>query len=109
MVKERSGMNHRANEISDRLFGIGVNSNNRLERMLNLLADEPDDVFWSVFGESWSACDNTWDLKGRVLGELRRRNKNGSPWRDNWFASLPEQMTAYRGGTLWRASGLSWT
>ena len=102
-------MHYRAKKIRKRLFGIGVQSTNRLEEMLGLLAHEPDDVFWSVFNYCWSSCEDTWDLRGRVLGELRRRNRNGSPWREGWFASLPEQFPIYRGGSLWRANGLSWT
>jgi len=102
-------MDGRSTEICDVLFGLGVDSQNRLDVMLNMLPYEPDQIFWSVFAEGWSACDDTWDMKGRLLGELRRRNKNGSPWRKDWFDSLPDEFKIYRGGNLERSRGLSWT
>lgn len=96
-----------AEKIIGSLYGIGVDSGNRLGVMLAMLEDATDDVFWPVFSRAWSTCDDTWYARDHLLKMLRRRNRNGSPWKSGWFDDLPDELTVFRGCSSPRIRGLS--
>ncbi|QOG05138.1 hypothetical protein IGS74_10780 [Aureimonas sp. OT7] len=115
-------MNH-SDEVSaliDRLYGKGVNSTNRLSFLLSLLHGRPTEVFWPVFLETWSRCDDTWHERRWMLFMLRQHGsaKSGNAGRSrdfmsvdgrSFFDSLPDLITIYRGCSRPRVRGLSWT
>lgn len=98
------------------LFGPGVNSKNRLERLLELSAAEQPDVFWPVFFDAWPMCDDTWRLRKSLVKRLKaaagaaRMGILHLPELESFFYSgLPDKVTIYRGCSLKRLRGLSWT
>lgn len=52
--------------IGDHLYGIGVESEDRAELMLSLTWLADDEVFWRVFHDYWSSCDDTWCLREQL-------------------------------------------
>lgn len=105
----------KTNEHAEALFGLGVNSTNRLSVLLDRVANAEGDIFWPVFLAGWTSCDATWPYRKRLLAALRR-NK-GVDWRHHarpdalgFHDRLPDVVTVYRGGTSRRVRyGLSWT
>lgn len=99
--------------IGRHLWGIGVDSKNRAERMLSLtwLADE--EVFWRVFHGYWSGCDDTWYLREHLLNIMPNITDAASEyWSEEqrrFFDDLPEMVTLYRGCSVDRVLGISWT
>ncbi len=111
-----------AEQIKKLLFGLGIDSTNRLPAMLNLLDDyssEPE-VVWPVFHEVWNCCEPTWEHCDKLLEFLEKTEysydgKNGCP-RDylssadkEEFKTLPENIQIYRGCSLSKVYGFSWT
>jgi hypothetical protein len=84
----------------------------RLPAILRLVEGAPAAVFWPVFLSEWSACDDTWPHMPRLLGLLRRNAPGFSYLNDDQrrlFDGLPDHITVYRGCSLERMHGLSWT
>jgi hypothetical protein len=82
--------------------------------MLNLTAFAfSDKVFWNVFHENWSGCDDTWHLREELIGTLTANVDSASEyWRNDqrrFFDDLPKMVTLYRGCSLDRIHGMSWT
>jgi hypothetical protein len=84
----------------------------RLPVILSLLAGAPATVVWPVFLSEWSRCDDTWLLMPQLL-TLLRRNAPGWAYLDDYqravLDGLPGLITVYRGCSLERVHGLSWT
>ena len=51
---------------------LTVSSAERAEVMLALTRRKRAEVFWPVFFENWSQCDDTWYLRDDLLGQLQR-------------------------------------
>jgi hypothetical protein len=91
-----------ADRIISRLWGIGVDSENRAEEMLRLTMIVEDPVFWKVFHTCWSDCDDTWPLRNRLLEMLSFRDSNDpacffmQPDQMSFYDSLPEIVEVYR-------------
>lgn len=109
-------------QITDQLFGVGIDSTNRLPAMLYLLNDftmQPE-VAWPVFHEVWNCCEPTWEhcdelLEFLEMTEYSFDGKTGCP-RDYLsskdkaaFDALPENIQIYRGCSLSNVYGFSWT
>lgn len=101
-------------EIIDKLHGVGINSKTRLQNMLNLTAFADGETFWRVFHETWSGCDDTWDLQDDLM-EAIELHLETSPidFLDQeareFYSSLPDRITIYRGCSRSRIHAVSWT
>lgn len=98
------------------LWGIGVNSTNRLSAMINLTAFSSPETFWRVFNQCWSDCDDTWDLQEDLLNTLECFHYEDSspqgflsPEAKEFFSKLPDRITVYRGCDRSRIRAISWT
>jgi hypothetical protein len=91
----------RAEQITDYLGWFG--SHERAMPLWEETEDEPADVFWSVFLETWPSCDGLWPLRQILLPTLQRRKAELSPIEfmepaDRVFCDgLPERVTVYSG------------
>jgi hypothetical protein len=102
--------------IVDRLFGPGVNSDDRCEEMLRAVGTStPSEIFWSVFHTAWAGCDDTWYCKAWLLQYLRFHHHpiSGTSFLRGddraFFDGLPDLVRVYRGCSWGRARGVSWT
>lgn len=99
-------------EIIDRIFEIGVNSETRLSVMLNLIEDQPAAIVWPVFLRAWPICDAT-RYQRRDLLRLLRSLSSARDFFDadgaTFFDRLPDPVTIYRGCSRPRVRGVSWT
>jgi hypothetical protein len=92
-----------------------LSSEKRPRELLNLIANDPPEVFWPIFLTQWSSCDAGWQYQERLAQIFRRVGPcpadvyalcNDA----KFFANLPEQLTIYRGGDRSRIeAGISWT
>jgi hypothetical protein len=104
-----------AESIVNALFGIGINSDDRAQRLLELTADSDPAVFWQVFHQVWNNCDDTWYLQLDIIEALELNREAQPPrlfWNDEqkaFFDALPEVVTIYRGCSRERMRGVSWT
>jgi hypothetical protein len=98
-----------------REYMLLLGSHERIAAMMPLIEHEPAEVFWPVFLDCWSDCDNTWEWNEQLVETLHRvgpcncyreQAEDGGAF----FDSLPEQITVYRGGSRARIDGaISWT
>jgi hypothetical protein len=84
------------------------NSHDRLGVMLKRLAEAPREIFWPVFCDYWSACEETWWLRDPLLHILRMHAPAIMP-NQKVFDALPERVQVFRGCSRERIAGLSWT
>jgi hypothetical protein len=97
------------------IFGGGVSSVERLDVLLALTRRKPAEVFWPGFHDAWPLCDDTWHLHERLLLELigRNREARGVNYLDEearaFFDRLPDPVPVFRGCSLQRTVGVSWT
>lgn len=101
--------------LKKRLFGIGVNSEDRAYEMLRLTQIVDSEVFWRVFHHCWSSCDDTWALNRALLQSLSFHNAE-DPARNymdrkqaKFYKALPDIVTVFRGCSKDRVLGISWT
>jgi hypothetical protein len=101
--------------IAHALFGLGINSANRLEALLRLVERQPSRVFWPAFIEGWPNCDATW-LCQRELLKLLRAHHAEDPGPGylpgdcrEFFDGLPDPVEVFRGCSRPRIQGASWT
>lgn len=99
-------------DILARFWGPGIESCNRLELMLDEVDRLPSAMFWPVFQEVWPTCDSTWAQQEALLDLLRFHQPCqahlGTADRE-FFASLPDIVSLYRGCSRDRLLGLSWS
>ena len=102
-------------KILDYLFGSGINSDARLGAILDCLRRKGSLIFWPVFLDTWSSCDDTRREECRLLGYLRRHHKFVhfrevlDELAQDFFDKIPDLATIYRGCSRDRKHGLSWT
>jgi len=98
----------------DRIFGAGVNSEDRLQLILTLTEGRPAIEFMELFAAGWCSCDDNW----RLMPEIRHRLQAAKEidFRQfliqedrQWFDGLPDRLKVYRGCERGREHGLSWT
>lgn len=86
----------------------------RIAALLALIKSEPPEVFWPAFIDNWPDCDKG-STYPPLLSVLRRVGPApASIYQDDWdkgdfFRSLPDEVTVYRGASRKRIAGLSWT
>src|SRR4051812_31811528 len=95
------------------LWGIGCDSTNRMQLMLDRIEREPDHVFWSVLLYFHSDCDDLSAHLPRLLRHIRRRGP-ALPYLDEddraFYDGLPLVVPVFRGGNGPVCfDGLSWT
>ena len=101
--------------VLERLFGPGIGSSNRLERMLVALVNQPPEVAWPVFFEMWPSCDDTWRLRRELLLFLRplhQRSPGVAHLADAeraFLDGLHDPVRVFRGCSRSRARGVSWS
>ena len=84
-----------------------------LRLLLEIYVKTPS-VFWPLFLEWWDDAEGNL-ASGWSSRTLRTALRSGpardymSPEDSEWFASLPERVTIYRGQTAGRRAGISWT
>ena len=102
-----------ADDIEDRLFGPGVGSDRRLGAMLQELRTVADPaIFWRVFQETWSSCDDTSKYRDELVAELYSRQPMVQFLRAGnrlFFDALSDEFIAYRGCDRSKQQGVSWT
>lgn len=97
------------------LFGPNIDSVGRAYSLIDLLNNVwmPDSFKWAIFQDTWPSCDNVdYDM----LAELEECFTEGTPgWSHlkgddlEFYNSLPETVRVYRGASLGRQRGWSWT
>lgn len=89
------------------------NSHERLEVMLTVpgrTGPVPREIFWPVFCDLWSLCDDTWYLQPYLIRALRYLAPAIlSEDEQKIFDALPERVRVYRGCSRERVKGVSWT
>ena len=108
--------------IMKRLYGPGINSANRLPEMLSYLGDFSftPKVAWPVIHSAWGDCDNTWEHREDLIEFLDMLNSMGDsegmqptdylrPEDKAAFESQPNYIRIYRGCSISRVYGFSWT
>lgn len=74
--------------------------------------------FWTGLHRTWSDCDDTWDQRDSLLELARLHGEflEGHPCHflqeecdRDFYASLPDRITIYRGSDMDRVMGLAWT
>jgi len=107
--------------ITKELFGPGTNSENRLPTMISHheLIFCKQEVFWPVFHAVWNACDDTWEHREDLVEFLHAviydcdfdvpSYQYLTPEDYLTYKSLPEFIRIYRGCSLSRVYGFSWT
>jgi hypothetical protein len=98
-----------------RLWGPGVNSEDRADEMLDLSTIVESEVFWKVFHHCWSTCDDTWDLNDQLVELLSFHHAHDHAWlhmepqQRAFYDALPKVVTVFRGCSEERIQGVSWT
>jgi hypothetical protein len=94
------------------LYGPFVDSSNRLDVLLRMVAGAPATTFWPAFLSGWPACDATWRRRRDLLIFLRR-HRSGLAYLQGddrgFFDSLPDLIEVFRGCSRPRVRGVSWT
>lgn len=120
-VEDKTTQKH-IEQITNRLFGPGIDSVNRLPAMLNHLnsfLSQPK-VFWPVFHAVWNACEVTWEYREELGKYIQLVQETGesedihpkdylTPEDKAAFESLPNRISIYRGCSLSKVYGYSWT
>lgn len=99
----------------DVIDGVRFSSENRIYPILRFMAQSSKDVAMDIFSRTWTSCDDTWPVTTHLVNTLLRVG-DGVDFTKfllaedaEWFASLEENVTIYRGGSDYRAWGASWT
>jgi hypothetical protein len=80
-----------------------LNSEDRIGEMLDLIEQEPAEVFWPIFVGHWWHCDRTFEFSERLIRALRRVGPYPK------LEPQPKQLTVYRGSARSRIASVSWT
>lgn len=98
-----------------------TDSGTRLGVLMHLCTTEQrPEVLWPVFLLWWTSCDATWDWRLPTLAVLRSlmRDSNGTDhpaeqWMEEadveFYRSLPDEITLYRGCARKHVKGLAWS
>ncbi len=106
-------------DAGDILWGIGVDSETRLQFMLELIDERPGSEAVPVVLKFWSCCDATSDIAWILISALYEWKELEDVSFSNYLSSearafyddLPDEITIYRGGNegSWLTRGFSWT
>ena len=99
----------------DCLYGIGVNSRNRLDVLMKFMRKHSPETAMEIFYHGWPDCDDD----GRYQDELLVILTNARWWADfrdfmtkedlDWYDRLDDEIFIYRGCSQGNVLGLSWT
>jgi len=90
-------------------------SEERIGVLMTESCSEHDEIFWPVFLQYWSMCDDTWLWRSILLEELKVRTSRAPAilYLDDgdraFYDSLPDVIRVYRGCSRPRVRGLAWT
>jgi len=99
-----------------RHLSLLMDSPERAAALVPLIENEPPDIFWPIFLSEWTRCDAAWEWQQKLIPILRRvgpcpreiylehAKDNGQFW-----SSLPDDLTLYRGCSRARVNAISWT
>jgi len=97
------------------LSGHGCNSEDKAAIIYHLCRDDSYD-FMRLVKMNWSSCDDFYDLTPHFYNMFNDYYAAGGKIEDaipdedkEWWASLPNTLTIYRGCSRERIGGLSWT
>jgi len=101
-------------EIKDRLWGPYSGGSDVRAYVLTdmLFRAETDDEFWRIFQFGWPTSDNTWYCRRDIKMLLDEREPAGPFLKGadkEFYDSLPDLVTVYRGCSSSRVRGLAWT
>lgn len=100
---------------------IKVDSSNRLSELLRFsITERRPEVLWPVFLRWWSSCDATWEWRHLVVSYLENlmgdndgTDHPATPWMSEgdleFYRSLPDEITLYRGCSRKHVKGLAWS
>jgi len=80
--------------------------------MLDVVSRAPTEVFWHVFLETWSMCDDTNSVQRRLMRQLRSRGSGIEHLNADaraFFDRLPDPAKVYRGCARERIRRIAWT
>ena len=99
----------------DCLYGVGVNSRNRLDVLIELMRKHNPETAMEIFYHGWADCDDT----GWYQNELLMILSEARWWVDfrdfmtkedlDWYDRLDDEITIYRGSPRNNTLGVSWT
>jgi hypothetical protein len=102
----RAGGAEKIKAVNDYMLMLG--SHERIAALLPLIENESAETFWPIFRKWWPACDcaGGWNW---LLAEIFHR-VGPAPDPGEFFHSLPDCITVYRGASRERIEGaISWT
>jgi hypothetical protein len=100
---------------------IRSDSGNRAGAMAHcFITEQRPEVVWPVFLQWWNHCDATWDwrMPFRAILTTQMRKRDGTdhpaaPWMSEedleFYRSLPDEITLYRGCARKQVKGLAWS
>jgi len=100
------------NEDNYQLTGIGLESEDRAEVMLAIHVQTGADIV-KLCKANWTSCDAFYKWNDEFKEIFIQKNVKVEDtlhmYDRDWFNSLPEQLTVYRGCTKGRQDGICWT
>lgn len=104
-------------EIDDILFGVEVDSFTRFQTFIKLMPKLKGKSYWYALRNSYDMSDNLFEYSGIVKGCFLKNEPQREylmlPDEMEYFKTLPEQITIYRGMTekelKQKSFGCSWT
>lgn len=99
-----------------RHLSLLMDSHERAAKLVPLIENEPPEIFWPIFLSEWTICDAAWEWQQKLIPILRRvgpcpREIYLEHARDNgqFWSSLPDDLTLYRGCSRAHVNAISWT
>ncbi|MEO2014668.1 MAG: hypothetical protein ABGZ53_09880, partial [Fuerstiella sp.] len=108
MINQEAALDH----LDDVIYGVGVDSTNRIDAIMDAVAQYDNQMFWPIVNRYWSSCDLTWHAQEELRRLLLAHGRGVDHLDDaatQFYESLPDTVTIYRGCNLDRIDGLSWT
>jgi hypothetical protein len=102
---------------------VRYDSGNRAGAMANgFMTERRPEVVWPVFLQWWNQCDATWDwrmpVRAILTATMQMNSGDGTdhpatPWMSEgdleFYRSLPDEITLYRGCSRKHVKGLAWS
>ena len=117
ILSDQGNIELNKHQINSYIFGIGVNSENRLERFYFWSKYLPSYLYWEYLSEAYTVSDNLYKYKDQVKelfsSTLPDREKLMTAEELAYFKTLPDILTIFRAMTikesLSKDYGISWT
>ncbi len=108
---KKSGDSARIVEAANDCLSL-YSSEQRLEKLIHAVADQPPEVFWPVWLNTWSVVDRVADLQPYLPALFKRKGPAHQFFDDGMRAmleALPGVVTVYRGCDRRFIEGIAWT